>query len=202
MDKASKPKEKRTREGSGIWAPLVNTLSSPINSEVESVQGLHSTLCRFPQAPASAFSLWGHMGFVPLIRGPSSPGIFHIPSGTYTLSSPSSGGSLGSERRGLMQTSHLQQQVSRSPSLCKISDCGSLYFYHLHRKKILWKWPNKALMVTNQANSDWKTCIECNRSYRDDVNKQICKIMGYISLFNYNTKIVDFCSLLLLLSLF
>lgn len=58
-------------------------------------------------------------------------------------------------------------------------------------------------MVTNQTNSVWKTCVECNTSYRDDVNKQICKIMGYISLFNYNAKIGDFCSLLLvLLSLF
>lgn len=57
------------------------------------------------------------MGFVPLIRGPSFPGVFHIPSGTYTLPSPSSGGSLSSEARGLMETSHLEQYVLRSLSL-------------------------------------------------------------------------------------
>lgn len=50
-------------------------------------------------------------------------------SGSYTLLRPRPQGSLGPERRDLMETFYLELSIPRSLALCILSGCGSLYLF-------------------------------------------------------------------------
>ena len=63
--------------------------------------------------------------------------------------------SLGWEGKDLMEISYLWLSVSRFPTLCTISGCGSLYFSHLLKEA--------ASLIMAEQGSEWSMSIaECH----------------------------------------